>query len=142
VTDWNLKEVVIPNKEFVTGRVINWALTDSKVRVVIPVGIAYGSDTRRAAEVLLEVARNDPRVLDDPAPAAFFLEFGDSALNFELRVFVKDVSDFLAVRHNMHMAVDAAFREAGIEIAFPQRDIHIRSIPDALFPGQPKRESE
>jgi len=132
VTDWNRKEIVIPNKEFITGQIVNWSLSDQLIRVVIPVGIAYGSDTRLAQRLLLEVAKRDPLVLDEPRPAAFFVEFGDSALNFELRAFVKDVGDFVAARHSLHLAIDDAFREAGIEIAFPQREVHVRSIREAL----------
>lgn len=132
VTDWNRKEIVIPNKEFVTGRIINWSLSDQIIRVVVRVGVAYGSDTRRAKEILLQVAARDTRVLDTPRPKAFFLEFGDSSLNLELRAFVKDIDDFMVVRDSLHDAIDDAFKKAGIEIAFPQRDIHVRSIGDTL----------
>ncbi len=128
VLDWDRKELVVPNREFITGRLINWTLSDRILRVVIPVGIAYGSDTERAYQILLRVAGENPRVLDEPEPTVLFMEFGDSALLFELRVFVASVEDRLSVRHELHMAVDRAFREAGIEISFPQRDVHIRSI--------------
>ena len=132
ITDWDRKELVIPNKEFVTGQVINWTLSDSILRVIIPVGIAYGSDTARAEEILHEVAREDNLVLDEPKPQVLFVSFGDSSLGFELRVHISSVEYFVKARHQLHKAIDAAFRKAGIEIAFPQRDIHIRSIRDAL----------
>lgn len=132
ITDWNRKELVIPNKEFVTGQVINWTLSDPTLRAIIPVGIAYGSDTELAEKLLYQVARESELVLVDPPPRVLFLEFGDSSLNFELRVYVASIDNLLQVRHEMHRAIDSAFRKAGIEIAFPQRDIHVRSIKAAL----------
>jgi potassium efflux system protein len=127
VVDWDRKDIVIPNKEFVTGRIINWTLSDPILRVVIPVGIAYGSDTALAEKLLLQVAREHPLLLKEPAPAAVFCGFGDSALNFELRAFTQ-VDQFVRVKHELLTAIDQAFRSAGLDIAFPQRDIHIRTI--------------
>ena len=132
ITDWDRKELIIPNREFVTGQVINWTLSDSILRVTISVGIAYGSDTKLAEEILYKVAEEDAVVLREPKVKVLFIGFGDSSLNFELRVFVPSVEHLLKVRHQLNMAIDQAFREAGIEIAFPQRDIHIRSIKDVL----------
>lgn len=128
IVDWDRKELIIPNKAFITGEVVNWTLSDPVLRLVIPVGIAYGSDTRKAEEILLRVAREDPAVMEDPAPSVVFNEFGDSALNFILRVFLPHISELVRARHELHTKIDQAFREAGIEIAFPQRDIHIRSV--------------
>jgi potassium efflux system protein len=125
ITDWDRKELVVPNKEFITGRLINWSLSDRVLRVVVPVGIAYGSDTEKARDLLLKVARQHPDVLSEPEPSALFLGFGGSALNFELRVFIPTVDVRLRVQHDLHMAVDRAFREAGIVIAFPQQDVHL-----------------
>ncbi|UCC30072.1 MAG: mechanosensitive ion channel [Phycisphaerales bacterium] len=132
ITDWNRKELVIPNKEFVTGQVINWTLSDSTLRVIVPVGIAYGSNTELAEEILAKVAKENDLVLAEPKPKVLFLEFGDSSLNFELRVYVSSVDYLLKVRHQLHKAIDQEFRRAGIEIAFPQRDLHVRSIKAAL----------
>jgi potassium efflux system protein len=132
ITDWDRKELIIPNKEFITGQVINWSLTDQVLRIVIPVGIAYGSDTEKAEKVLYRVADKDPIVMKDPPPRVLFLGFGDSSLSFELRVYIPSIEHLLTTKHNLHKAIDAAFREAGIEIAFPQRDIHVRSIKAAL----------
>lgn len=129
ITAFDRKELIVPNKEFVTGRLINWTLSDSVLRVEIPVGIAYGSDTNRAIEVLEQVARDSWRVLQDPPPQVLFLGFGDSSLSFELRVFIRSVNNLLPVTHELHMSIDQTFREAGIEIAFPQRDLHVRSLP-------------
>jgi potassium efflux system protein len=131
IVDWDRKELIIPNKEFVTGQIINWTLSDSILRLVIPVGIAYGSDTKRAEELLREVAKADPSVLDDPAPNVVFEEFADSSLNFTLRVFIPSIDDLLVVKHRLHNAIDQAFRKADIVIAFPQRDVYIHNVPQS-----------
>ncbi|NLX12411.1 MAG: mechanosensitive ion channel [Phycisphaerales bacterium] len=132
IVGWDRKELVIPNKEFVTGKVINWTLSDSVLRISIPVGIAYGSDTTLADTLLRKVAEEHPFVLRDPAPTVLFKEFGESSLNFELFVFVGQLKHIMPIRNDLHRAIDTEFRNAGIEIAFPQRDIHIRSIKKAL----------
>ena len=134
ITAFDRKELVVPNKEFVTGQLINWTLSDAILRVDIPVGIAYGSDTDLAIEVLERVARESNRVLADPRPQVMFTSFGDSSLSFELRVYIRTVAQLFPTRHELHMAVDKAFREAGIEIAFPQRDLHLRTVPENWKP--------
>jgi len=139
ITGFDRKELVVPNKEFVTSRLINWSLSDPVLRVDIRVGIAYGSDTGKALEVLMAVADRNAHVLKDPRPKALFLGFGESSLDFELRVFSPDVEHWLPIRHELHLAIDAAFREAGIEIAFPQRDIHVRSVPPLQPPPPASR---
>jgi potassium efflux system protein len=128
ITDWDRKELVVPNKEFITGQLINWTLSDPITRVVIPVGIAYGSDTNLARDLLLKAAKSCSYVLEEPPPSAIFLGFGASSLDFELRVFIVSRNHWANMIHEIHTAVDQAFREAKIEIAFPQRDIHVRSI--------------
>lgn len=128
ITNWDRKELIIPNKQFITGEVINWTLSDPTIRLVVPVGLAYGSDTDRAEALLYEIARAEPKILDDPAPRVLFSGFGDSSLTYELRVFLPNVEVYLDVRHRLHKAIDRAFRAAGLEIAFPQHDLHIRSI--------------
>jgi potassium efflux system protein len=142
VTDWDRKELVIPNKEFVTTKITNWSLSDAVLRIIVPVGVAYGSDTEKATQLLLKAAHDCPHVLDDPPPRALFLGFGDSALELDLRVFIPTIDHFLAAKHDLHEAIDKAFREGGIEIAFPQRDIHVRSVrsdfPVRIEPGGPK----
>jgi potassium efflux system protein len=129
ITCFDRKELVVPNKEFVTTRLINWSHSDSIVRVEVPVGIAYGSDTERAIEVLREIAEANEHVLEEPAPDVFFLGFGASSLDFELRAFSPDVEHRLPILHALNMEIDRAFRAEGIEIAFPQRDVHLRSVP-------------
>jgi potassium efflux system protein len=145
ITEWDRKELIVPNKEFITGHLINWTLSDELVRIEIPVGIVYGSDTAKAREILLRVARGVEGVLADPEPRAWFLGFGDSSLDFELRVYVTGVELFIAVRDALHFGIDQEFRKAGIVIAFPQRDLHVfagdRSIPvDVSKPGNATEE--
>ena len=129
ITAFDRKELVVPNKEFVTSRLINWSLSDPILRVDIRVGIAYGSDTETAMRELLAVANANELVLKTPKPEVFFVGFGDSALDFELRCFSPDVDHRMKIVHRLHLEIDRAFRAAGIEIAFPQRDVHIRSAP-------------
>ncbi len=134
IVDWDRKELIIPNKNFITGDVINWTLSDPVLRAIVPVGVSYGSDVDKVTALLLEIAEQSDIVLKDPKPRALFLGFGDSTLNFELRVFISHIDYFLAVKHEMHMTILKRFREANIEIAFPQRDLHVRSIGDlAMF---------
>jgi potassium efflux system protein len=128
VTNWDRQEFIVPNKEFVTGRLLNWTLSNATNRVVINVGVAYGSDTELAKELLLQVASENPNILADPAPIATFEGFGDSTLNFVLRCYLPNLDNRLATIHELHSEVHRRFAEAGIEIAFPQRDIHVRSV--------------
>ena len=132
ITNWDRKEYVVPNKEFITGRLLNWTLSDKVNRIVINVGIAYGSDTERARELLLKAANDHDLILKDPPSVATFEGFGDNSLNFTLRTFLPGMENRLRVIHELHTAIDQAFRDAEIEIAFPQRDLHIRSAPEAL----------
>ena len=125
VVDWDRKELIVPNKEFVVGRLINWSLSDKYVRIRIPVGIAYGSDTKLAQKLLLQVARKNPRVISEPAADAVFKGFGDNSLNFELRVYIYGIDDYIPMLHELNVAIDEAFKEAGVTIAFPQRDVHL-----------------
>ena len=132
ILDWDRKELIVPNKEFVTGQLINWTLSDPVLRVTIPIGIAYGSDIRLAEKTLHKVTRSVPNVLGDPEPQVWFTGFGDSSLSFEVRVFIPHIDYLVRVRHALCCAIDDAFRENKIEIAFPQRDLHIRSIDVTL----------
>ena len=124
IRDLEQKELLIPNKELITGQLLNWTLTDTKTRIVIDVGITYGSDVDRAIEILHELAREDERVLEDPAPGVVFNLFGDNSLNLAFRLFVGTLQDRLPVITDMHRNINRRFNEAGIVIAFPQRDVH------------------
>ena len=132
ITDWDRKELVIPNKEFITGQVINWTLSDTVNRVMVNIGVAYGSDTRLTTELLLKAAREQPHVVEDPPPRVLFEGFGDSALKFILYVHLPSFEHRLQTINSLNMRIDELFREAKIEIAFPQHDVHIRSIEAPL----------
>jgi potassium efflux system protein len=125
-------DVIVPNSELIAGQVTNWMLHDSRGRARIPVGVAYGSDTQKVKTILEKVAEEHPRVVNDgstPKPRVLFRGFGESSLDFELRCFIQDIDERLQVVSDLNFAIDAAFRENGIEIPFPQRDVHVRDLP-------------
>jgi potassium efflux system protein len=128
IVDWDRKELVVPNREFVTGQLVNWTLSDAVLRVVVRVGIAYGSDTRLATKLLYQVAADNDDVLEDPPPKVIFSAFGSSSLDFELRCFVSSPQQWRVISHELNLAIDDLFRQNNIEIAFPQQDLHVRSI--------------
>ncbi len=137
VTDFENKEVMIPNKAFITERVINWTLSNQTTRLLIPVGLAYGTDVERAQRLMQEAVERVADVLREPAPSVFFVGFGDSALDFEIRAFVDAFDKRMRVKHAILVAVAGALAAAGIEIPFPQRDLHIRSA-EGLAPFLPR----
>ena len=132
IQDWERREFLVPNKEFITGNLLNWTLSDPVSRLVVLVGVAYGSDVRKTESELLRIAGQNSHVLSDPAPNVVFRSFGASSLDFELRVFIQHRELWAVVTNQIHFAIEEAFREAEIEISFPQRDLHIRSLPDGL----------
>lgn len=125
-------ELIVPNSQLIAEKVTNWTLTTTRARVILPVGVAYGSPVEQVVEILREAAQNHPLVLDDPAPSALFVGFGDSSLDFELRCYIADVAKRLSVRSDLGQYVDRRFREEQVEIPFPQRDLHLRSVDAAL----------
>jgi potassium efflux system protein len=132
ITNWDRQEFVVPNKNLITGTILNWTLTASINRVVISVGVAYGSDTEKAQRILLDIAADHPEVVDDPAPMATFDEFADSVLTLSLLAYVPDVDNRRRTISELHGEIDKRFGAAGIEIAFPQRDLHLRSADATL----------
>jgi potassium efflux system protein len=136
VLDFDNKEIVIPNKTFITGQIINWTLTDTITRVVIRVGVAYSADADKVRTLLLQAAREDERVLAEPEPSCWLLTFGASSLDFELRVFVNTVIHRLEVQNALNTRIMALFAEHGVEIAFPQLDLHVRDLPAELTRSQ------
>lgn len=125
--DNDRKEVIVPNKAFITERVVNWALTSSMTRLVITVGVAYGSDLELVKRLLLQAAEENDAVLKDPAPAAYFLSFGASTLDHELRVYVGQLSDRVRTIDALNRRIDELFMANNIEIAFNQLDIFIKN---------------
>jgi potassium efflux system protein len=126
--DFDQKELIVPNKTFITTQLVNWTLSDAITRVVISVGIPYGSDIELAHKVMLEAVYATPLVLKEPEPSVMLVEFADSALTFSVRVFVSETANRMPVTHELHIRLARALSEHNIEIPVPQRDIHIRSI--------------
>lgn len=127
IINYDKQEMLIPNKEFITGRVINWTLTDKVNRVIVTVGVAYGSDVNQAMALMLEAAHENENVLDEPPPVATFEAFGDNALTLLLRSYLGAMENRLPTITALHESINRKFNEAGISIAFPQRDLHIDS---------------
>ncbi len=119
--------IIVPNSELISSSVQNWTYKDDTARVIVPVGVSYDSDPEQVRDVLLACAENHPQVLSYPEPFVYFADFADSSLNLELRVFIRDANNSLLVRNDMRFKIFSALKKAGIEIPFPQRDIHIRS---------------
>jgi len=134
VTNWDRKELIVPNKDLITGRLLNWTLSDSTNRIVITVGVAYRSDPQRARQIILEAVASHPNVLDEPATNVTFEEFADSALNLVVRAYISSMEVRLATINDLHILIHTALRQAGIEIAFPQRDINVRGFEASAIP--------
>jgi small-conductance mechanosensitive channel len=120
--------IIVPNSEFVTNRVVNWSLQgDQRVRLRVPVGVSYGSDPHKVEQLLLKVAGSNPNVLKEPAPVVVFREFGDSSLNFELRIWTVTMMERPgAMKSELNFAIWDTFKQHGIEIPFPQRVLHVK----------------
>src|SRR5208337_3611395 len=124
-------EHLIPNENLITGEVINWSYSQNLVRLHVPVGVAYGSDLEKAKELMLESAAVTKRVLKDPSPACLLCGFGDNTINLEVRVWINDPQNGIAsVKSDIFWGIWQRFREHGIELPFPQRDLHLKSIPE------------
>lgn len=140
VRTWEGAEVIVPNANLVSDQVINWTLSDRQRRINVDVGVRYGTDPERVLALLLEVAAADDRILERPEPTALFLGFGDSSLDFRLRAWTARFDTWVQIRSDLCVAVNRALAEAGIEIPFPQRDLHLRSVDPAA--GRSLREAE
>jgi potassium efflux system protein len=131
VMDWDRKEIIVPNKSFITQPVVNWTLSDEITRIVVPVGVAYGSDVKFVCRVMEDTLRALPLVLDEPAPRVYFVGFGASSLDFKLHVYCRELADRMPLTHAVHEEIFTALRQHGIEIPFPQQDLHLRSIDES-----------
>jgi potassium efflux system protein len=140
VRNWDRQELVLPNKDLITGQVINWTLSDDVSRLALTVGVSYDADVKRATQLLLEIAKANPNVKADPEPFVAFDEFADSTLNLVLRAYVS-IEVRLKVKSELHNAILERFREEGIEIAYPQRDLHLRSVTAEIPPLRPSSET-
>jgi len=135
--------VIVPNANLISAEVVNWTHRDEQRRVDIPVGVAYGTNPQEVIDLLLEVANSHPEVFDNPEPSALFSQFGESSLDFQLRAWTES-DQFLRISSELRVAVSVALEQAGVEIPFPQRDLHLRSIDDSVsIPAarNPKKDS-
>jgi small-conductance mechanosensitive channel len=138
-------EVIVPNGDLISKSFINWTLSDRRRRIEIRVGVAYGTDPERVIALLLQAASDHPEALADPAPAAYFVGFGDSSLDFVLYVWAARFEQALALQSAVRRAVNRVLGEAGIEIPFPQRDVNLKSpiapAPRSSPPEPPAKET-
>lgn len=127
VTTLDGVDIIVPNGQFVTEQVVNQTFDTARVRAWVEVGVAYGSDTEKVRQILERVATESREVLEDPAPAVLFRDFGDSSLNFALLIWLADPRRKPKTTSELRFAIDQAFRAEGVEIPFPQRDLHLKS---------------
>lgn len=131
--------IFVPNSKLIGENVTNWSHIQRVARFEVVVGVAYGSDTEKVKEILLRIARDHPKALDSPSPLVQFIDFGASSLDFRLLFWSRDFLRIEVVKSDLRFAIDKAFRDEGVEIPFPQRDLWIRG---GLHPLPPKKEEE
>ena len=145
IQTFDRSDIVVPNSDLVTNQVTNWTLADRNMRLILSVGVAYGSDVPVVLQTLEECTRENSHILKDPAPSIFFMGFGDSSLDFQLRVWIDDINYINVVRSELNQEIDCKFRERDIEIPFPQRDLHLRSAEPSVttaFSISPQKEAK
>jgi small-conductance mechanosensitive channel len=135
VQTFDRAEIVVPNGDLIANQVTNWTLGDRVMRLAVPVGVAYGSDVEKVMRVLMDVATDNEQVLREPKPVVLFLNFGASSLDFELRVWIADFNDRRFIQSAIVSEIDRRFRMENIEIPFPQRDLHLRSVDETAARG-------
>jgi len=133
VTTFDEADLIIPNANLINNEVTNWTLSNRRARIIIPVGVAYGSDVPLVIETLTACGKENSWVSETPEPQVLFLRFGESSLEFELRVWVFDIDHRLKAKSEIHQEIDRRFREAKIVIAFPQQDLHLRSVDESVI---------
>jgi len=132
LTTFNGAELIVPNGDLISQKVINWTLTTPRARLVLPVSVAYGNDPARVIALLQEIGGGYSLALEEPAPMAIFTGFGDSSVDFELRVWLAAFDQLLQARSELAALITRRFAEEGLEIPFPQRDLHVRSVDEGV----------
>ena len=135
VTDWDNKEIIIPNKILMGEKLINWSLSNTIVRVILPFQVAHGTDPNLVHSILLQAAEEHPRTVSEPETQVLLMEYGNSALNYELRIFVTHVDDRLPARNAINARVQELFREHGVTIAHPKQDLFLYQQGNLRSPG-------
>ncbi|WP_114008503.1 DUF3772 domain-containing protein [Cohaesibacter intestini] len=130
--------VIVPNSDLISNRVMNWMHNGSMGRIIVPVGVSYDSDPEQVRDILMRVASQSDQVSSYPSPSVYFMEFGASSLDFELRCFIHDINSSLSAKSDLRFAIFKALKEANIEIPFPQQDVYIRSMAAPNKPMQPE----
>jgi potassium-dependent mechanosensitive channel len=125
IIDWDKKELIIPNQSLILENLVNWTLSNQTTRVTFMLGLAYDTDVEHAQQIIMETIVKHPLVLKEPEPSALLINFGDSSLDFEIRVFVAETNHRMKTKHELHINLVNAMRKNNIQIPFPQRDIHI-----------------
>ena len=145
ITDFDRKDIIVPNKTFITGQLINWSLTDTITRVTLKLGVDYGSDLDLVKQLLLKAAQENPRVLKDPEPHVFFLSFGQSTLDHELRMHVRDLGDRNPVIDEVNRFINREFKNHSINISFQQMEVYLKNLHGQeykLVPVDPQAPAE
>lgn len=137
------KEHLIPNENLITQQVENWSYSDTKIRVHIPVGVSYNSDIHLVKKLLLESITKNPRILKSPQPVCLLKDYGDNSVNFEIRAWINDPANGIGnIRSMVYFDIWDVFKQHGIEFPFPQRDVHIKSIPNDLGIKRPEHQDQ
>lgn len=142
IVDWDRREYIVPNKEFITGRLLNWTLSDTTNRLVLNVRVSYNADPVLVRELLFKIVRTQPLIMTEPGPTVSFESFGDSALNFVIRAYLPNMDQRTETLHQLYVRIHKEFAIAGIEIPLPQQDLHLRTtvpIPVQEAPAAPSR---
>jgi len=138
IMNWDNKELIVPNKDLLTQRLINWTRNESKIRLCIPIGVSYQSDVNKVISILTEIAKNHPFTENDPEPQTYFLRLGPNAMEFELRIYT-NLSYSLDLQHDLLCTILERFNQENIEIAYPQLDVHIKDNKDGQQNENEKR---
>ena len=133
ITDFDRKDIIVPNKTFITGQLINWSLTDTITRVTLKLGVDYGSDLDLVKSLLLKAAQENPRVLKEPEPHVYFLSFGQSTLDHELRMHVRDLGDRNPVIDEVNRFINREFKEHNINISFQQMEVYLKNTSNQEY---------
>ncbi|MFJ2330502.1 mechanosensitive channel MscK [Pseudomonas helleri] len=133
ITDFDRKDIIVPNKTFITGQLINWSLTDTITRVTLKLGVDYGSDLDLVKSLLLKAAQENPRVLKEPEPHVYFLSFGQSTLDHELRMHVRDLGDRNPVIDEVNRFINREFKAHNINISFQQMEVYLKNTSNQEY---------